>query len=308
MLLGGAGGSFGTAANFAAGAQPYSVAVGDFNGDADPDLAVANANSQQRVGAAQHHRPSPERDGGRVRDGRGHGADGRSARACSATTPTPTATRLTAALVSGPRHGSLTLNADGSFTYTPDPGLQRHRLLQLPGNDGSRGSDPATVTLDVRPVDDLAPPAGPAPGPSAPVGPLSGACANAKSGSAGANRLAGGAFGDRLLGLAGDDVLMGRAGDDCLSGGPGNDRLGGGPGNDRLGGGPGNDRLGGGPGNDRLGGGPGNDQLRGGSGNDTINSRDRRRETVRCGKGTNDRVRADRSDRLIGCERVTLAR
>jgi Ca2+-binding RTX toxin-like protein len=108
---------------------------------------------------------------------------------------------------------------------------------------------------------------------SAPVGPLSGAGANTKPGSAGIDKLAGSAFGHRLLGLAGNDVLSGRAGHDCLSGGPGNDRLSGGSGRNRL---------------------------RGGAGNDTINSRDGRRETVRCGTGTGDRVRADRSDRLIG--------
>jgi hypothetical protein len=40
-----------------------------------------------------------------------------------------------------------------------------------------------------------------------------------------------------------------------------------------------------------------------GTGNDKVNSRDKRRETVRCGKGKRDRVTADRSDRLIGCDR-----
>ena len=42
MLLGGPGGSFGSPTEFAVGDDPRSVAVGDFNDDADPDLAVAN--------------------------------------------------------------------------------------------------------------------------------------------------------------------------------------------------------------------------------------------------------------------------
>ena len=42
MLLGGAGGSFSGPTNFTAGSNPASVAVGDFNGDGKPDLAVAN--------------------------------------------------------------------------------------------------------------------------------------------------------------------------------------------------------------------------------------------------------------------------
>src|SRR5437764_687448 len=47
VLLGGAGGSFTPAAGspLAVGSLPVSVAVGDFNGDSDPDLAVANFGS-----------------------------------------------------------------------------------------------------------------------------------------------------------------------------------------------------------------------------------------------------------------------
>ena len=45
VLLGGPGGSFGPPSNFAAGDTPGFVAVGDFDGDGDPDLAVANINS-----------------------------------------------------------------------------------------------------------------------------------------------------------------------------------------------------------------------------------------------------------------------
>jgi hypothetical protein len=42
VLLGNGDGTFQTARNFPAGSHPSSVAVGDFNGDGFPDLAVAN--------------------------------------------------------------------------------------------------------------------------------------------------------------------------------------------------------------------------------------------------------------------------
>src|SRR5713226_8016890 len=42
VLWGNGDGSFQAARNFAAGTQPVSVAVGDFNGDGVQDLAVAN--------------------------------------------------------------------------------------------------------------------------------------------------------------------------------------------------------------------------------------------------------------------------
>ena len=42
MFLGGTGASFGAPTHFAVGTGPQSVAVGEFNGDSDPDMAVAN--------------------------------------------------------------------------------------------------------------------------------------------------------------------------------------------------------------------------------------------------------------------------
>ena len=45
MLLGNGAGGFGTATYFPVGMAPFSVAMGDFNGDLKPDLAVANGNS-----------------------------------------------------------------------------------------------------------------------------------------------------------------------------------------------------------------------------------------------------------------------
>ena len=51
MLLGNGAGGFGAATNFAVGTNPYSVAVGDFNRDGNPDLATANYDT----GAAQRN-------------------------------------------------------------------------------------------------------------------------------------------------------------------------------------------------------------------------------------------------------------
>ena len=116
-----------------------------------------------------------------------------------------------------------------------------------------------------------------------------GACANTARGTSAADKLRGTTFGDRLIGLAGDDLLVGGNRDDCLFGGRGDDRLRGDAGADVLRGGAGVDRLDGGSGKDRL------------------DSRDGRREVVRCGPGR-DRVRADRRDRLVGCERKLLPR
>jgi Ca2+-binding RTX toxin-like protein len=140
-------------------------------------------------------------------------------------------------------------------------------------------------------------------------------------GTAGNDRLTGTGGNDTLCGLAGSDTLNGLGGNDTLFGdqcnaaaiaatrgevaaaGDGNDRLIGGPGNDKLYGSGGRDRLDGGPGKDILVGGKGRDSLKGGGGADSLNAKDGARDTVDCGKGR-DRVRADRRDRLRGCERV----
>src|SRR6266705_3213473 len=45
VLLGNGAGGFGAKTDFATGTNPYSLAIGDLNGDAKPDLAVANLNS-----------------------------------------------------------------------------------------------------------------------------------------------------------------------------------------------------------------------------------------------------------------------
>ena len=154
-------------------------------------------------------------------------------------------------------------------------------------------------------------------------------CSNVFTGTAGSDTINGTTGGDSIRGLGGADILRGAGRNDCLAGGAGNDRLSGGPGSDRLSGGRGRDnlsgggkgdrlsggaardRLSGGGGRDRLSGGGGPDRLSGGGGrnsysagggNDFVNADNGKRETVNCGRGRRDRVRADAVDTLRGCE------
>ena len=61
---------------------------------------------------------------------------------------------LTAVLGSGPAHGTLTLNADGSFLYTPNANFNGTDSFTYTASDGSAASDPATVTITVNAVND----------------------------------------------------------------------------------------------------------------------------------------------------------
>jgi VCBS repeat-containing protein len=64
-------------------------------------------------------------------------------------------TTLTAIKVAGPAHGTLTLNADGSFTYTPAANYNGPDSFTYKANDGSADSNIATVNLTVNAVNDV---------------------------------------------------------------------------------------------------------------------------------------------------------
>jgi len=61
---------------------------------------------------------------------------------------------LTAVLVSGPGSGTLDLNVDGSFDYTPDADFFGTDTFTYVANDGTFDSGDATVTITVNPVND----------------------------------------------------------------------------------------------------------------------------------------------------------
>ncbi len=61
---------------------------------------------------------------------------------------------LTAAVVSAPTFGTLTLNADGSFSYTPNADWNGTDSFTYRANDGTTDSNVATATITVNPVND----------------------------------------------------------------------------------------------------------------------------------------------------------
>jgi len=62
---------------------------------------------------------------------------------------------LFAELVTPPAHGTLSLNRDGSFSYTPNPGFAGIDTFTYRTSDGRLQSDPATATITVDALPDL---------------------------------------------------------------------------------------------------------------------------------------------------------
>jgi uncharacterized repeat protein (TIGR01451 family) len=62
---------------------------------------------------------------------------------------------LTALLVASPSHGTVSLNPNGSFTYTPAADYRGPDSFTYKASDGALDSPPATVSITVRPVNDV---------------------------------------------------------------------------------------------------------------------------------------------------------
>lgn len=63
----------------------------------------------------------------------------------------PEGAPLTAGLLSGPAHGTLTLNADGSFDYIPRAGYSGSDSFTYEASDGATGSGAVTATIEITP-------------------------------------------------------------------------------------------------------------------------------------------------------------
>lgn len=61
---------------------------------------------------------------------------------------------LTTTLVLGPANGNLTLNSDGSFTYTPNANFDDSDSFTYTANDGTADSNEATVAINITSVND----------------------------------------------------------------------------------------------------------------------------------------------------------
>ena len=156
LLLGAGNGSFGAATNFAAGGDfSGSVAVGDFDGDSDRDLTVANRGSLLAKGNVSvllnTHSPTAKADSYEVFEDDSLSVE---APGVLANDSDADGDSLTAVPVSFPVHGDLTFRDDGSLNYTPYRDYNGPDSFSYQVSDGGLDSEPVTVTLDVKALND----------------------------------------------------------------------------------------------------------------------------------------------------------
>ena len=78
-----------------------------------------------------------------------NGTEGQVASGTINATDAITSAVLTPSVVSAPAHGTVALNANGTFTYTPATGYSGTDTFTYEVNDGSVNSNVATVTINV---------------------------------------------------------------------------------------------------------------------------------------------------------------
>ncbi|MFE2324251.1 FG-GAP-like repeat-containing protein [Streptomyces sp. NPDC059385] len=242
-------------------ANPQATAVADLNGDGRPDVVTANSSgSATYVKDASVLLNTTNRTPSAANESYNHiGADTPlvvGAPGVLGNDTDPDGNTLTASLVTGPTHGTLTLNADGSFSYQPDSAYVGSDSFTYKASDGTVDTNVATVTINV----------------SAGCNGLAATITGngIVNGTSGNDVIVTGNGNDAVSGNGGNDTICTFGGNDAVSGGSGNDYIDGGDGNDAISGGSGSDTVKGGAGDDALSGGSGNDTVIGGAGSDTL--------------------------------------
>ena len=161
VLAGDGLGGFAAPATFAVGDAPVSVAVGDLDGDGDGDLAVANLFSANVSVLLSNRAPTATDDAYVTSEDTALTV---AAPGVLGNDTDPDGDALTSTLVSGTTHGTLTLSADGSFSYTPAAGYNGPDTFTYRTSDGAVDTNPASVSLTVTAGND--PPTATVEGPS----------------------------------------------------------------------------------------------------------------------------------------------
>lgn len=265
VLEGNGAGAFGSPLVFGLGGgkNPQATAVADLNGDGRADVVTANSNSSATfVNDASVLLNTTNRPPTAANDSYGQvGADtplAVGAPGVLGNDTDPDGNTLTASLVTGPTHGTLTLNPDGSFGYQPGSAYVGSDSFTYKATDATNDSNVATVTIGV----------------SAGCNGLAATITGngVVNGTSGADVIVTGNGNDSVSvsGNGGNDTICTSGGNDAVSGGNGNDYVDGGDGNDAISGGDGTDTVRGGAGSDALSGGGGNDTVVGGADSDTL--------------------------------------
>ena len=147
VLLGETGTSFRRMqTDYAAGDRPNSVATGDFDGDSDSDLAVANRYDDNISVLLANNAPTANADA--------YNTDVNSPLSVTGVgmltnDRDPDGDQMTAVLASGPAHGTVTIDSDGSFRYTPTAGFTGSDSFSYTVSDGHGGWNVGTVAITI---------------------------------------------------------------------------------------------------------------------------------------------------------------